>query len=101
MTLLNSIRSPECCVWPICAAPSNVHFQGRRLRQAILRSQGIDYFEERELIEIGIARANSSDAVFAHENGGVCVVEQIAGKMRQLQNNLFGDVGVSLCRDKN
>jgi hypothetical protein len=39
--------------------------------------------------------------VFAHENGGVCVVEQIAGKVRQLQKNLLGDVSVSLRRDKN
>jgi hypothetical protein len=39
--------------------------------------------------------------VFAHKNGGVRVVEQIAGKVRQLQNDLFGDVGVPFCRDKN
>ena len=32
---------------------------------------------------------------------GMRVVEQIAGKMRQLQNNLLGDVGVPLCRGKN
>ena len=53
------------------------------------------------MIEIGVAGANSPDAVFAHKNGGVRVVEQIAGKVRQLQNNLLGDVGVPLCRDKN
>jgi hypothetical protein len=41
----------------------------------------------------------SSRAVFAHKNGGVRVVEQIAGKVRQLQNDLFGDVGVPFCRD--
>jgi hypothetical protein len=76
-------------------------FQGPRLRQAILRSKGIDHFEKRELIEIGVAGANSPDAMFAHKNGGMCVVEQIAGKVRQLQNNLFGNVGVSLCRYKN
>jgi len=69
--------------------------------QAILRSKGIDHFEERELIEIGVAGANSSDAVFTHKNGGVRVVEQIAGKMWQLQNDLLRDVGVPSCRDKN
>ena len=49
--------------------------------KAILRSKGIDHFEERELIEIGVAGANSSDAVFAHKNGRMRVVEQIAGKI--------------------
>jgi hypothetical protein len=39
--------------------------------------KGIDYFEERKLIEIGVADANSPDAVFAQENGGVRVVEQM------------------------
>jgi hypothetical protein len=63
-----------------------------------LRSKGIDNFEERELIEIGVAGANSSDAMFTHKNGGVRVVEQIAGKMRQLQNDLLRNVGVPFCR---
>ena len=53
------------------------------------------------MIEIGVAGANSPDAVFTHKNGGVRVVEQIAGKMRQLQNDLLRDVGVPFCRDKN
>jgi hypothetical protein len=66
-----------------------------------LRSKGIDYFEKRELIEIGVAGANSRDTVFAHKNGGVRVVEQIAGKVRQLQNDLFGDGGVPFGWDKN
>jgi hypothetical protein len=52
------------------------------------------------LIEIGIARADSSDPVLAHENGGVRVVEQVAGEMRQLRNDLPGDVGVKLGRDE-
>ena len=82
------------------AAPSLENLV-KQLRQPILRSKGIDHFEERELIEIGVAGANSPDAVFAHKNGCVRVVEQIAGEVRQLQNNVFGDVGVALCRDKN
>jgi hypothetical protein len=40
-----------------------------QVRQAILRPKGIDHFEERELIEIGVAGANSPDAMFAHKNG--------------------------------
>ena len=67
--------------------------------EAILRSKGIDYFKKRELIEIGVAGANSRDAVFAHKNGGVRVGQQIAGKVRQLQNDLLGDVGVPFGRD--
>jgi len=31
-----------------------------------IRCMWIDYFQERELIEIGIPGANSPDAVFAH-----------------------------------
>jgi hypothetical protein len=73
----------------------------RFLRTSILRSNGIDYFEEWKLIEIGISGANSPDAVFAHENGRVCVVEYIAGKVRQLQKNFFGNISVSFCWDKN
>ena len=53
------------------------------------------------MIEIGVTGANSPDAVFTHKDGGVRVVKQIAGKMRQLQNDLLRDVGVSFCRDKN
>jgi hypothetical protein len=64
------------------------------------RSKGIDHLEKRKLIEICVAGANSSDAVFTHKDSGVRVVEQVTGKMRQLQNNLFGDVGVPFCRDK-
>ena len=77
--------------WASDTVPRNLV---KQLRQAILRSKGIDHFEEWELIEIGVAGANSPDAVFAHKNGGVRVVEQIAGEVRQLQNNLLGDVGV-------
>ena len=56
----------------------------------------INHLKERELIEIGIPGANPSDPVFAHENSRMRIVEQIAGEVRQLQNDLFGDVGVSL-----
>jgi hypothetical protein len=51
----------------------------------ILRSQRIDHFEKREPIEIGVSRADSPNAVLAHEDGRVRIVEYIAGQMRQLE----------------
>jgi hypothetical protein len=66
-----------------------------------LRLKRINHLEEWELMEIGIPGTDSSDPVFAHENSGMRIVDQIAGEVRQLQNDLFGDVGVSLRRDEN
>ena len=65
-----------------------------------LLSKRIDHFEERELIKIRIPCADSSDPVLAHKNGRVRVVEQVAGEMRQLRNDVSGDIGVSLGRDE-
>ena len=53
------------------------------------------------MIKISIPCADSSDPVLAHENGRVRVVEQVAGEMRQLRNELSCDIGVSLGRDEN
>src|SRR5262249_11712422 len=66
-----------------------------------LRLKRINHLEEWELMEIGIPGTDSSDPVFAHENSGMRIVDQIAGEVRQLQNDLFGDIGVSLRRDEN
>jgi hypothetical protein len=66
-----------------------------------LRSKRIYDFQKRELIKIGIPRADAPDAVFAHENCRVRVVQQVTGKMRQLQNDLFCNIGMPVCRDKN
>jgi hypothetical protein len=52
------------------------------------------------LIEIGIPSADSSNPVLTHENSRVCIVQQIAGEIWQLRNDLSGDFGVSLCRDE-
>jgi len=49
-----------------------------------LKPQRIDYFEKRETAEVGIARADLSDAVFAHENGGVGIVKDISCEIGQL-----------------
>src|SRR3989442_12735361 len=66
-----------------------------------LRSKWIDHFKKRELVEIGIPGADSPDPMLAHENGRVRVVEQIASEVWQLQDDVFGDVGVSLRRNEN
>ena len=47
-------------------------------------------------MEIGIPRADLRYAVLAHEDGGVSIMENIAGKMRQLRNDFCGDLGVSI-----
>jgi len=52
--------------------------------QAGLGSKWIHDVEKRELIEISITRADARDAVFAHENGRMRVVQQVACKMWQL-----------------
>ncbi len=57
--------------------------------------------EKRKSVKIGIPRANLLDAMLAHENGRVRIVENIAGKMRQFLKDVARDVRVALCRDKN
>jgi hypothetical protein len=53
------------------------------------------------LIEIGVSCADPPNALLAHENRRVRVMQQVPGKMRQLQNDLSGDVGMPVRRDKN
>lgn len=52
-------------------------------------------------MEIAVARANSADAMLAHKNRRVRVVEDIPGKMRQFPKDLAGDVSMATCREKN
>src|SRR5208282_2713465 len=66
-----------------------------------LQSQRIEHFEKLESVESGVPCANLLDAVLAHENGGVRVVADIPGKMRQVCNHLAGNVRMALCRDEN
>ena len=77
------VRKSEAGFWEI-GSNMRAHYRVRsRLNQrrlcgtteAILRANGIDYFEERKSIEIGVAGANSPDAVFTHKDGSVRVVE--------------------------
>ena len=49
-------------------------------------------------MEVGIASTDPPDTVFAHENGGMRVMEQIAGQMRELFDNLCGHIRVPLRR---
>ena len=46
--------------------------------------EGIDDLEKRKSVEVRITSADSPDAVLTHENGNVRIMEQIAGKVRQL-----------------
>jgi len=66
-----------------------------------LGSKRINDFQEYELIEIGIPGADSPDAMLAHKNSRVSIVQQIASEMRQLQNHFAGDVCMTLSRDEN
>jgi hypothetical protein len=52
-------------------------------------------------MKIHIAGADSSNAVFAHENCRMRVMQQITSEMRQLQNDLSGDVGMPVRRNEN
>ena len=52
-------------------------------------------------MKIRIAGADSSNAVFAHENSRMRVMQQITGEMRQLQNDLSGDVGMPVRGNEN
>lgn len=51
-------------------------------------------------MKVGIARDNPTDAMLAHENRCVSVVEEIAREMRKLSDDLRGNLGVSLRRDE-
>ena len=51
-------------------------------------------------MKVGIPCADPKYSVLAHEDGGVCVVDHIAGEPGKLGDHLLSDVGVALCRDK-
>ena len=51
-------------------------------------------------MKVGIPCADPKYSVLAHEDGGVCVVDHIAGAPGKLGDHLLSDVGVALCRDK-
>lgn len=65
-----------------------------------LRLERVDDFKKRKLVKIGIAGANLTDSILAHEDRGVRVVEEITAQMRKLRYELFGDLSMSLRRDE-
>ena len=52
-------------------------------------------------MEIRIAGTDLPNAMFAHEDCCMRVMQQITGEMRKFQNDLSSDIGVSMRRDKN
>jgi len=52
-------------------------------------------------MEVGIPRDDAADAMLAHEDRRVSVVEQIAREMRKLRDDMGGNFGVSLRGDEN
>jgi len=73
----------------------------RSSKKLQLLPQWIDHIEKREPAETGIPRADATDPMLAHENGGVGVMKDAAAKMRRLLEHLAGDVSTKLGRDKN
>lgn len=65
-----------------------------------LKMERINDFEKREPMEIGISCADLPDSVLAHEDGCVCVVQDVAGKMGKIREDLTRDLGVALCRNQ-
>jgi hypothetical protein len=61
-----------------------------------LGSNRIDHFKKWELIEIRVSGADSSDPVLAHENGGVRVMEEVAGKVWHLHDDFSRNISMSI-----
>ncbi len=51
-------------------------------------------------MKVGIPRDDAADAMFAHEDRRVSVVEQIPREMGKLCDDLGGNFGVSLCGEE-
>ena len=63
--------------WHSTALPISTADQG-------VLPQGIDDFEERKAMEVGVAGANRDDAMLAHQDRRLQVVDQVAAHVRQL-----------------
>ena len=46
-------------------------------------TERVEHLEEPEASEVGIARDDPGDAVFAHEHGDVEIVQEVATRLRQ------------------
>ena len=48
----------------------------------------VDHFEKRKAMEVGVSGTNPANTMFAHQDGGVGVMEQVAREMRKLGKQL-------------
>ncbi len=48
----------------------------------LLHRRRIHHLEERKAVEIGVSGVDGADAVFAHEDGDVGIVHQVAAEVR-------------------
>ncbi len=48
-------------------------------------------------MEVGVAGTNPANAMFAHQDGSVGVMEQVAGEMRKLGKDLSSYLSVPRC----
>ena len=55
----------------------------------------VDHFEEAETVKIGVVGDDATDAVFAHEDGGVRIVEEAPPQDRHLIDHDLGRVKFS------
>jgi hypothetical protein len=62
--------------------------------------QGIDDFEKRKTVKVGISSADSPDSMLTHDDGRVRVVKQVACKVRSFSENLFCHHGMPLRIDE-
>ena len=56
--------------------------------------QGIDHLEKGKSMEVGVAGANPPNAVFAHEDCGMGVMQEVAGQMGKFGKDLSSHLGV-------
>ncbi len=64
------------------------------MRGSIRPARRVDHLQERKPAEIGVARADARHAMFAHQDRGVGVVDEIARKPGKLGDNSRCDGGV-------
>jgi len=56
--------------------------------------QRINHLEKRKSMEVSIPGTNPMDAMFAHQDCGMGVVQEVAGQMGKLGKDLSGDLGM-------
>ena len=65
------------------------------MRAAIER---VDHLDEREAVEVGVARVDAANSVLAHEDGGMSIVKNVSAQMRRFCNYFAQDIGMSRSR---